>query len=504
MDIRLVGSSAFAFLAVTAILMNMNSVRAPQNTHYFLAEAVEISGNVVSQEVLDRNFQSLLAQMQIDSTMALENESVDRKRKTTGLTQVDSASVKTAIETTAAQTTNPEKINSEKINPEKTNPEKTNSEKINPKKINSETANSEKLYAETTTKDTTRRFISSKNKPIVSHSRKLGEKRPHNMVTADTSIVLTRRGQTLDKHKQVHSDQLASDRHRQRKNTDLPADILAALPFSTNATGQPTITGFLTPQGFKRPHWQHFGNDPVIIPESVHKEKFIVMLDPGHGGSDPGAVAKNGLQEKDLTLDIAKRIKLFLSEFDDVEVVLTRNHDHGLTRQSRVNRIKHSEADMVISLHFNHLPQPDLNIVESFYAGPKNVAKSRAHLAQRALARAGNIRHISSRGGVDISFTQGSKRLAKTLHQRIFAEVSFENESVQNAGVKEKTFYVLTQSYKPGTLIEITCLSNPREAARLRTDEYKNRLAASLADGIRNYYESLRLSPLNSATDIGV
>ena len=159
---------------------------------------------------------------------------------------------------------------------------------------------------------------------------------------------------------------------------------------------------------------------------------------------------------------------------------------------------------MIISLHFNHLPQRDLNVVESFYAGPKNVAESRAGLARKELAATAKYRHTHTRNGVDISFTQGSKRLARTLHQRIYTEVSHENETVRDAGVREKTLFVLTRSYKPGALVELTCLSNINEADKLATDEYKNRLAAALADGIRNYYDSLKISPLNSPADIGV
>jgi len=94
------------------------------------------------------------------------------------------------------------------------------------------------------------------------------------------------------------------------------------------------------------------------------KERFIVMIDPGHGGSDPGAKAPNGLLEKDITQDIAQRARLFLSEIHDLDVLMTREGDTGLSRQARVNRIKASGADLVVSLHFNHLPQSNVTLVE--------------------------------------------------------------------------------------------------------------------------------------------
>jgi N-acetylmuramoyl-L-alanine amidase len=267
----------------------------------------------------------------------------------------------------------------------------------------------------------------------------------------------------------------------------------------------PRITGFLNPDGFQRAKWQKVGDAPVLTPP-VNAHRFVVMLDPGHGGTDPGSIAQNGLMEKDLTLEIAQRVKELLSGSDELEILLTRNHDHGLSRKTRISSIRDSSADLVLSLHFNHLPQSELNVVETFYAGPGNVAESRALLAQREV-KSGN-RQILAPNGVDVSFTRESKRLANTLHRRIFAEVSHDNESVLNAGVREKTLFVLTQSYKPGALIEITCLSNVSEAQRLTTDAYRHRLASALADGIRSYHRTFHLTSLDKVpekrTDVGV
>jgi len=267
----------------------------------------------------------------------------------------------------------------------------------------------------------------------------------------------------------------------------------------------PRITGFLNPAGFSRPRWQALGNYRLIEDQQADVERFVVMLDPGHGGTDPGAEAHNGLLEKELTLDIARRVRLFLSEFNNLEVILTREHDHGLSRQARVNAIRRSQADMVVSLHFNHLPQTDITLVESFYAGPDNIAQSQEHQRQAASDSAANphLTKTSSSNPVDTGFTKGSARLATTLQQRVYSEVSFENPDVDNAGVKQETLFVLTRSFTPGVLIELTCLSNVQEAEKLDSEDYRNRLAAALADGIRSYQESLERSPLDTLTNIG-
>lgn len=264
------------------------------------------------------------------------------------------------------------------------------------------------------------------------------------------------------------------------------------------------LQGFRTllrSDGFQRDSWQDLSFDANLGVGGITIEPFLVVIDPGHGGTDPGAKGHNGLLEKDLTLDIARRVRLFLTEVDNIEVQLTRHHDYGLSRQSRVDSIRQSNADMVISLHFNHLPQSDVNLVESFYAGRKNIERS---LAKQRRRSDGELHRTNSLGSkVNLDFADGSARLARTLQQQIFTEVSFDNDHVQNAGVKQETLFVLTRSFAPAALIEISCLSYADEAERLESEEYRNRLAAALVDGIRNYHESIQRVPLNSRDSLG-
>lgn len=219
-------------------------------------------------------------------------------------------------------------------------------------------------------------------------------------------------------------------------------------------------------------------------------DDFVVMLDPGHGGSDPGAEATNGLLEKELTRDIAERTQRFLSEVPGVRVVLTRDGDEGLSRQRRVDRIRDSGADLVLSLHFNHLPQQDVALVESYYAGPENIAESLAVQHDQGLIS------VSAMSAVDTTFTEGSARLARYVQRRVFGEVSHANPSATDAGVKRDTLFVLTRSFVPGALVELSCVSNPGEAERLASPLYRARLAAALADAVRDYRRSVAERPL--------
>jgi len=218
----------------------------------------------------------------------------------------------------------------------------------------------------------------------------------------------------------------------------------------------------------------------MVVPEILAKDRLVVVLDPGHGGIDPGSEANNGLVEKILTLDMARRVELFLSEVENVDVVMTRNSDVGMSRQNRVNKIKAVGADVVVSLHFNHLPQTDINLVESFYADRHNVIESLT-------------KQNKSPSSVNLDYTDASRTLAHIMHNKVFNEVANANaqSSVIDAGVKSDTLFVLTRSFTPGVLLELTCISNPAEAERLVSPEYRNQLAASIADGLRDYLVEL-------------
>jgi len=234
---------------------------------------------------------------------------------------------------------------------------------------------------------------------------------------------------------------------------------------------------------------------PDILPGTgsraqARAKDFVVMIDPGHGGTDQGARAFNGLLEKELTRDIGEQVDRFLSEIEGITVLMTRNGDEGLSRRQRVQRIRASQADLVLSLHFNHLPQQEVTLVESYYAGAENIAES------LELQRQESARPVAAPAGIDPTLTEGSARLAGLVQERVYGEVARNNSAALDAGVKRETLFVLTRSFVPGALVELTCLSNPDEAVRLADPAYRTALAAALADAVRDYRRSLRQRPL--------
>ncbi len=246
------------------------------------------------------------------------------------------------------------------------------------------------------------------------------------------------------------------------------------------------FNGLLEPAGIGRRFWRSFSHVPPYSGPKSTPARYVVMLDPGHGGLDPGSIGPNGLQEKSLTLDIARRTALFLSEISEIEVRLTRDDDTGMTRHERVAKVRQSEADLIVSLHLNQLPQRDVTLTETFYAGPQNLRGAAASALVLASASHGTKRDGEQPG--EFAFIADSARIAHLLQKSVFNEVNYDNPGAVDAGVKRRTLYVLSESVTPGVLVELTCLSNPREEARLATEAYRNRLAAAMADGIRAYF----------------
>lgn len=249
--------------------------------------------------------------------------------------------------------------------------------------------------------------------------------------------------------------------------------------------------GLLEPAGIGRRFWRSFNHVPPYTGLQSAPARYVVMLDPGHGGIDPGSVGPQGLQEKHLTLDIARRAALFLSEISEIEVRLTRDDDTGMARHERVAKVRQSEADLIVSLHLNQLPQSDVTLTETYYAGPQNLrgaAVSSAFVQASVGGLTGNHTNRRANQPDEFAFIEDSARIANILQKSVFNEVGYDNPGAVDAGVKRRTLYVLSQSVTPGVLVELTCLSNPREEGRLATEAYRNRLAAALADGIRAYF----------------
>jgi len=226
--------------------------------------------------------------------------------------------------------------------------------------------------------------------------------------------------------------------------------------------------------------------DPSLFRLAVRK----LVLDPGHGGGDPGAMTRQGLEEKEITLDVAERLRALLKD-EPISVVLTRTDDRSLSLERRVEIANSENADLFLSIHINSMAVPDRVGIETFYLGatsdPETARFARAENAGSGYSLA-DFRTLLE--GVYAGVRQDeSRRFAGTLQAAYFDALRSVNDRVQNRGVKTAPLVVLVGTRMPAVLAEISCISNAEEARRLGTPEYRSELARALLSGIRRIVE---------------
>jgi N-acetylmuramoyl-L-alanine amidase len=221
-----------------------------------------------------------------------------------------------------------------------------------------------------------------------------------------------------------------------------------------------------------------------------------VIIDAGHGGNDPGAVGKNGLREKDVNLDIAKRLSDLLRA-EGVHTVLTRSNDKFIPLSMRVNIANRSGADLFISIHSNANRSRALSGFEVYYVAPNISDSKRAAMTARSATL-----HIK-----DAALASGSQDLEAIIWDMIYTNSRAESIGLAHSlcrvmdssieanilGVKSARFQVLKGIRTPGVLIEVGFVSNLREERLLRSGAYRQRLATGILEGIREYAQDMNL-----------
>ena len=171
-------------------------------------------------------------------------------------------------------------------------------------------------------------------------------------------------------------------------------------------------------------------------------EGLRIVIDPGHGGSEPGAIGASGLKEKDINLDIAKRIKKLLPS-----VLLTREDDVDVSLQGRVDFATQVNADVFISIHNNSLPNAQGMGTETYY------------------------------------FREDSLELAQYIHKALISKLG-----LPDGGVRRRGFYVIKNSPCPSVLIEGAYISNPEEEKLLASEDFRQKIAEAVVEGLKQYF----------------
>jgi N-acetylmuramoyl-L-alanine amidase len=226
-----------------------------------------------------------------------------------------------------------------------------------------------------------------------------------------------------------------------------------------------------------------------------NKWKFsTIIIDPGHGGKDPGAVGYRGTLEKDIALDVAKRLEKKISKNMKVKTVLTRDEDIFLKLGERTRIANENNGSLFISIHANAATDRRASGFETFLIGPnKNEA------AVRVAARENSVLELEGVAGKKLTnedliqatiaqsaFASKSEKFAALVQEEIGKRVQGKNRGVKQAG-----FYVLMGASMPNVLVELGFISNLAEEKKLRSSQYREVLATAIFRALEKYEKTL-------------
>lgn len=212
-----------------------------------------------------------------------------------------------------------------------------------------------------------------------------------------------------------------------------------------------------------------------------------VLIDPGHGGKDPGT-HHNGIREKTVTLDISRRVGAILAR-RGLKVRYTRLSDTYVPLERRADKVRTNKADLFVSIHVNANPSAKVRGFETYYL---DVSRTSSATRLAAVENALRDRGRATREKLPPSRLfriqkQESRRLARSIHDTALKFVRKKNFRTADGGIKTAPFHVLRRSGVPGVLIEVGYCTNKDEAKRLATPSYRAALAEGIANGILSY-----------------
>ncbi len=218
-----------------------------------------------------------------------------------------------------------------------------------------------------------------------------------------------------------------------------------------------------------------------------------VVIDPGHGGKDHGTTGVSGLKEKDLVLDVSKRLAELVRERLGSEVVLTREDDTFISLEERTEIANRNRADIFISVHANSSPYKLARGSETFFL---NFTSSREAMDVAARENASSQRSVAELQDIVRKIALKDKRdesedFAARIQTALYRAQRTAGMAQKNRGVKSAPFIVLVGAEMPSILVEIGFLSNAKEEAALKTPEYRQKIAEALLKGLETYMESL-------------
>ena len=230
------------------------------------------------------------------------------------------------------------------------------------------------------------------------------------------------------------------------------------------------------------------GEGRLRLPAALRPVRTVV-IDPGHGGRDPGAIGVGGLREKDVTLRLARKLGSAL-ESRGFRVVFTRHDDRTLSLEERTAIAESVQGDVFVSVHANAARRRSVRWIETYYLN-ENHERHSLNVAAREngipRAQVNALQHTLARLQME-EIMPHSQRLARLVQERMVNGFP-PRARPEDLGVKKGPFYVLFLSNMPSILIESGFLTNRDDAARLRNERYVEQLSVQIAEGLVRYRE---------------
>jgi N-acetylmuramoyl-L-alanine amidase len=247
----------------------------------------------------------------------------------------------------------------------------------------------------------------------------------------------------------------------------------------------------------KMPEVKNNGGDKLSLSNQMGLKIKTIAIDAGHGGHDPGAIGKNGLKEKIVTLDIAKRLATLVKERLGCNVVLTRDKDVFIRLEDRPAIARTRDADLFVSIHVNANRKRRVRGIETYiqglHASDADAMATAARENAMTTKKLSELKNELDKILKDLSNAnkdEESTQLAHAIQASLVENSGPVQKKAINLGVKRAFFYVLLNTDMPSILAEVGFISNPDEEKLLRQDAYRQKIAESLYQGVRKFIDS--------------
>jgi N-acetylmuramoyl-L-alanine amidase len=265
---------------------------------------------------------------------------------------------------------------------------------------------------------------------------------------------------------------------------------------------QPKVTAPIAPPKIMTPIVRPKITLPPLTRQSTESQRQArldidtIVLDPGHGGKDPGAIGRAGLTEKEVVLDVALRLRELIQDRLGKKVLMTRTTDAFIELDDRAKFANAQKAELFVSIHINSHPSLNVRGIEMYHFGIASDHRARQVAARENGETIDHAHDFLDLIKADLAL---SKRIEESQNLAWETKLAIVNlvggaYDLEDHGVKTAPFYVLRYTAMPSILAELSFISNSADEKLLRTSSYRQKMAEALFEGIRNYLNSVQVA----------